>query len=533
MMALVEAGQTRHFIVKFDDTIGVPSKTVAQNVLGLCEADYYRTTALIPSHRGLGGDPFIDNNRIEVLIINDPSGIVYKPPGPGFGGADNIAHNLGGPPARIRINPFSSAGVTITDDYAGFVLVAELAELIMVWYNWDAASSQGEGLSRVMAEELHPQSSSNWVNLWLNRRPREDDISKNMGTEPNSLFGRGDQNQLAYGCAMIFIYFLRYQLGYTYEQILLARGPLLSDRYKDLTGSGDDPADRVNKLLDDHLGTGAINLPTNNPFPLYDGDARRVSFAFGKTDFGNFFLLPEMGTAHVRPFFNCPAADYPYNTWGHYVTRPIIASTLGIGLPRFNWHINGKPLFADSHSDAVSAKVSVPDPQNPGSSHDMTENFSFDYKIETFGTTSTLTITSRSLHGDYQLDVKVEADESGKPTVPVAAQTTTGFLTRAITYGGNYGSDREKCAKTVQKAIADRVRIQVNFDLLRTLPDPPPPDSLGIILEAVSHIQEELTDLNVSNHAVASEIARYMANELKVAPRVFLRGIKGESNTAQ
>jgi hypothetical protein len=219
-MALQIAGQTTHFIVRYDDAVSapplavaksVPALAVANSVLRQCEADLLRLSFYMPYRRGGGGDPFT-HPPIDIQIVNNPLG------GPGFSSADNNGYS----PDRqslIRINPFSAPGVTISDDQAGFLFVAEMAELIMGFYAWDAGSSQGEALSRVMAEELHPSSTSNWVNLWLNwPRPRPDWITKNE--PPDGAFMRGDVDQIAFGCGMIFIYFLRYQLGFAYDQIV-------------------------------------------------------------------------------------------------------------------------------------------------------------------------------------------------------------------------------------------------------------------------------------------------------------------------
>src|SRR4051794_17285679 len=129
-MALTIAGQTKHFIVRFDDTVGAPALAIANAVLGLCEADLSRLSVHLPYQRGGAGDPFV-HPPIDIQIVNDPLG------GPDFSSADQNGHSPGRQ-SRIRINPFSAPGVTITNDHAGLVFVAEMAELIMGFYGWDA-----------------------------------------------------------------------------------------------------------------------------------------------------------------------------------------------------------------------------------------------------------------------------------------------------------------------------------------------------------------------------------------------------------
>ncbi|MBV8689120.1 MAG: hypothetical protein JOZ59_03330, partial [Candidatus Eremiobacteraeota bacterium] len=307
-MALVPLGQTTHFVVEYENTSGPAALGVANTLLGTCEGDLARLNLYMPS-----GTFFIDP-QIKIQVLNDP---VNGPPlasgkNTGFHGTDipRVA-------SVIQINPYSAPGVQITDDFAAFVFVAEMAEILAGIYGWDLSSSQGEALSRVMAEELHPASASVWVNPWLSLpRPRPDWISRNEAT---TALVRADLDQIAYGCGIIFIYFLRYQLGVTYDAICMTPGPTLADRYKKLLSATDDPAGRLGALLDKHFGSGAISLAGNNPFPLYDAAARKVVLSFGKPTIAGHIIRELSGNAHVQPFFNCPAKDYPYYTLGDAV----------------------------------------------------------------------------------------------------------------------------------------------------------------------------------------------------------------------
>ncbi len=258
-MTLQILGQTTHFIVRYDDAAGAPGRAVAQALLNTVENDLARLAVHLPTHMGEGGDPFL-HPTIDVQVLNIPLG-------PAFASADNNGFGPGRQ-SRIRINPFAAANTQITDDYAGFVFIAEMSELIMGFYGWNEGSGQGEALSRVMAEELHPASTSNFVNTWLAfSSPRPDWINKDevggVGLVP-----RGDLDPITYGCGIIFINFLNAQLGFSFRDICLAGGALLSDRYRNLTHRVDNPAATLDTLLDVYLGTGRISLSGNNPFPL-------------------------------------------------------------------------------------------------------------------------------------------------------------------------------------------------------------------------------------------------------------------------
>jgi hypothetical protein len=374
------------------------------------------------------------------------------------------------------------------------------------------------------------------VNAWLGwPRPRPDWISKNEPAD-NGIFQRGDLDPIAYGGGIIFIYFLRYQLGYSYDQICsMAGGPLLSDRYRGLTGATDDPAARVSALLDKHFGTGAINLVGNNPFPLYEGADRKVILAFSKASAISFLLPLERGHAHVKPFFNCPPADYPYSEQGSNVTQTITATALGIGFPAFSWRVNGKLLPGGSQLGAVSAAVDVPDPQNPDRPSHQTRTFTFDYTISrsftASGGSSSLTITSRGLDGTYQFGIEADGDETAAPQGAVTASASLSMKTRAVVYGGGYQTDRDNCAHSFEKNVVGRVRVvQDVLSRVHNLPDPSP-GYLTAVIEAFETIREELARIAESDHASATKIAEYVAVKIGVPAHLFVKGARGTSAT--
>jgi hypothetical protein len=72
------------------------------------------------------------------------------------------------------------------------------------------------------------------------------------------------------GCAILFIYYLHSQLGYSINQIVAAAAPELAGVYQNLTGDPNDPFPDFKGLLDYHFpGTTGIPGPNpDNPFPL-------------------------------------------------------------------------------------------------------------------------------------------------------------------------------------------------------------------------------------------------------------------------
>ncbi|HKV95475.1 MAG TPA: hypothetical protein VJW20_23220 [Candidatus Angelobacter sp.] len=523
-MALKSIGQTTHFDVQYEEVLAPASVTVAQAVLNICENDLYKLNLYMPLE-----DRYRDPNpKILVKIVDQA---VTQGVGPGFGEANNSGYTQGRQ-SVITINPFSSPGTALTPDFAGFAFVAEMAELLMIFLDWDAGSSQGEALSRVMAEELHPSSATNFVGQWTAfPSPKPDWISVNSpAADPGLIVVRGDQNQVAYGCGIVFIYFLRYQLGKSYQQICQIAGPLLLNRYQALTGLNDDPAARLESLLDKHFGPFGFNPVHNNIFPLLDGADRKLSLDFGKPASKLSLALHQpvsQGIAHIPPMFFCPAADYPYSEFGFVTTQTITASSIGIAQPAYEWRINGEPLFVEDGStlrSVSSCNVDVPNPQDPSQPSQQKADFLFNYQVvpSPDKLSSSLTITTQSFGGDYHPVISVYVDELDAPTEPVSAQQTLTLSTLNLVYGGNYDADRNKCESAFQKEISHWVHIQDPLSaLLGPKGDPPPGDLPGVVA-AIDQIRSELARFAASNPGKATQVAKYAALKLGLQPHVLL-----------
>ncbi len=228
------------------------------------------------------------------------------------------------------------------------------------------------------------------------------------------------------------------------------------------------------------------------------------------------------------------SASYPYTEFGSFVTQSITATTLGIGVPAFTWRMNGKLLSGSSTGETVSATVDVPDPQNPEQPSRQTKDFTFDYSVSSSfgvaGGSSTLTLTSRSIDGDYQFDVKLEADEAAVPKGAISATQGVTMHTRSIVYGGTYDEDRRRCERSFQGVVAGKLpSLQNALARLQNLPDPPQPGYLGAALEAAEHIREQLAHLAERDHKTANDIAHYLSQTLGAPAHVFLKGARRDA----
>jgi hypothetical protein len=113
-----------------------------------------------------------------------------------------------------------------------------------------------EALSQALARVVHPQSwrggqGSTWLRSEHPARP--DYVSTTLPT---------DGNDLANGCGVEFLFFLRDVLGFDWEDIIAAGRATLADTYRALSTVGD-PWLRFQRALDENPELHAVN---DNPF---------------------------------------------------------------------------------------------------------------------------------------------------------------------------------------------------------------------------------------------------------------------------
>jgi hypothetical protein len=88
---------------------------------------------------------------------------------------------------------------------------------------------------------------------------REDWVTK---TDPT------DVNYFSIGCSVLFLNWMRFQLGYSWDKIIAAGGATLAATYKNLTGRNDGWT-AFKALIDKTYPPGKPSgLKTDNPFPL-------------------------------------------------------------------------------------------------------------------------------------------------------------------------------------------------------------------------------------------------------------------------
>jgi hypothetical protein len=233
-------GQTTHFHVYAATCLPAQGVQVGQAVLHRCEQDYQQLAAWF----GFRVPHF---NVIAAGLSSEHDGT---------GGAYHHACLASDLYCDVQLQP------TVNPDLTNALAITQEVEVFgaVQKKGWDCGASNGEGLSRVLANVLYPGVLDGYATaaVWLDG-DRPDWVSQ---TNPSDL------DPVSTGCAVLFLYWLNVKLGYGWEQICRAAAPTLAGTYQMLTGKGAGAAFADFKaLLDRMFPPGAPSgLAKDNPF---------------------------------------------------------------------------------------------------------------------------------------------------------------------------------------------------------------------------------------------------------------------------
>jgi hypothetical protein len=187
----IKRGSTAHFVVFYDSALGSAGVSAADAVLGKCEADFNTLRGWF-SNTTPGSLPF------NIYITTDTNGASHA-------SCSATTLYLG----AKSTNP-------INNSFVLQLLIAEEDEVFEAAFGhgWNCGASNGEGLSRVLANDLYPGAEPlNFVSsaTWLDAPGRPDWINNTEGT---------DRDYVSIGCSVLFLNWMRFQLGYSWSQIL-------------------------------------------------------------------------------------------------------------------------------------------------------------------------------------------------------------------------------------------------------------------------------------------------------------------------
>jgi hypothetical protein len=233
------AGQTANFNVSYDAGLGASGVQAANSILQTCEGDFQKLRKVF-SGITPPGLPF------QIRLTTDGSGAMHA-----TCAATElfIGANSGGGPLDLA--------------FMRQLVIAEEDEVFMEAFGrgWNCGFSNGEGLSRVLANDMVPGAEpADFVssNAWLNGG-RPDWVNN---TEED------DTQYPSIGCSVLFLNWLRFQHNYTWQQIIAAGADTLAQTYANLTGQANGFAVFKAFMDQNFPPEQPTTLTTDNPFPL-------------------------------------------------------------------------------------------------------------------------------------------------------------------------------------------------------------------------------------------------------------------------
>ena len=234
--------QTPHFTVSVDSGLGQTGTNVANNILQTCEQDFVTL-------QGYFGGITPPSMPFHLIVTSG---------------------NQGASHATCAATALSIGAHSGSIGFMRSLVIAEEDEVFEAAFGhgWNCGFSNGEGLSRVLANDMVPGvEPAGFVSppVWLDGPSdidgvlREDWISKTDHT---------DTNYFSIGCSVLFLNWMRFQLKFTWNQIIAAGAATLGGTYKNLTGQNDGWT-KFKALMDAKFPPGQPSgVTVDNPFPL-------------------------------------------------------------------------------------------------------------------------------------------------------------------------------------------------------------------------------------------------------------------------
>ena len=449
------AGSTEEFLVTFASEADLDALARAQAIVESCETDLDQLQLWFKID-------FRAGSRHGIWVHVDSVG----------GGASNNGYTSDQSP---QIFVLDTAQPAVRAEYARFLFVAELAEILMDFtgYGWNRSSSSGEGLSIVMATELHGSGyyGSNQgprVQNWLNANPRPDWVSSTEQT---------DQDFVSFGCAVLFIYYLRYQLGIDYARIIPAGAASLADTYVKLfPGNSGNAFGGFATTVSAHLPVGtAVNPPRDNIFPLADAGNRSVSiYAVDVTanaagvPFGKVSIVAKPGPL-------CAAKEYTYAIQQYGVVSVYRAVAAGFAQASFSWRVGTTVLATHGQTSTASVPVTLTDTV-PFGAESLPRSLTIQYTIVDGWNTSRLTFNNVDYPGNVVIDVFVDAQETLIPNEAVTTGSSeAGLAIFEYVFDPPWDQDVRRCnLRPILQISKDIAEMSDQLTILKNTPDPSP-----------------------------------------------------------
>ncbi|MDP4265359.1 MAG: hypothetical protein Q8941_22725, partial [Bacteroidota bacterium] len=338
-------GQSSNFVVQIDDT--KYSVTEQQNLSNLVTSVFLNSFET--DYATLCGWYGVMVNK--VLGSNNKATITFGNQASGAGSTSGYSQS------NIWINISTLIGGT---DSIRSTFAHEMNHILEGYkMNWTPTNSQGEGLCRAVADMLHPLPGSDEVNAWLAFDPTTDPTSAKADTEfrkdwVSVNFNGGDlktggwvngmDDSYSIGCAILFIFYLRDQLGFSMNEICQSVGDTLELKYHYLTHGDISGFSQFKRLLDIHFPGLNNKCTPNNPFPLAFTNMSLSSA--GREN--NLFVFSRMLDGRI--IFNQAAPGKAFVGWQEVPGGQLTDVALAAGMQHdtlfvFTKTLNGRIMF--------------------------------------------------------------------------------------------------------------------------------------------------------------------------------------------
>lgn len=234
--------QTANFRISVDSGLGTLGSTVADALLKTCEQDF---TTL----QGYFGGITPASIPFELIVTSG---------------------NQGASHATCAATALSIGAHSGPLGFMRSLVIAEEDEVFEASFGhgWNCGFSNGEGLSRVLANDMVPGvEPAGFISppVWLDG---PSDVSGVLREDWVSKTDQTDVNYFSIGCSVLFLNWMRFQLKFSWDRIIQAGAPTLGQTYKNLTGKNDGWT-TFKALIDGKFPPGAPSgVTTDNPFPL-------------------------------------------------------------------------------------------------------------------------------------------------------------------------------------------------------------------------------------------------------------------------
>jgi hypothetical protein len=455
--------QSTNFTINFDPVALPKSPTRASALFSVIESEFTDLCDWFGVTSGFG-----TGNRVNVNFVGSLSS----------GGANNFGYKGDGTTTINLISRETDPSDTNAASIVRMSFVAEFVEVLMSYRNtlgpetWNAGYSHGEGLSLMCAQlrfkgGYYASYPGGWVNSWVQLVDRN-----TAGRDWISNVKKTDGDAESYGCSLLFLFYLKSQLGYSMQDIVQKAGNTLELTYKNLTGKTGAMA-AFSAFIDPYFPPGNTPaLASDNPFPLLGAGQREVDIEPSTAAYGGVYTV-RSGADDVSPGLLCPKKHYRFDILRTPQVLTCVATGKGFAQPVYRWRVNGVDVPNSGAINPMST-VTIDTPEVAGlvTTKTVPVTISCTVTPATFSSTLVMTFGGAVEH----IDLVIEAFAHEK-YASVEETSDIDWMTvdnEKIQWEPQYYIDRDACAKRWRDLVHRYVRYDPFFDILHTLPDPAP-----------------------------------------------------------